>query len=299
MKVAISSGKGGTGKTFIAANLAAMAAQDDEDVVYLDCDVEEPNGHLFLKPEGETAERMTVRAPVRIDADKCTACGKCVKACHYNALALIKEKVLLFGELCHACGVCSLVCPEGAVVEEDKEIGELRHGRCGKISFHYGLLKTAAGGMSPRLIHALKQHAGNGLTILDSPPGTACSTVETVKEADLCVLAADPTPFAINDLKLSVNMCRRIGQEPAVVVNRAGLTDPATGSRGHEQANRRRGGQSLEADGNPSREAADAHRPKICALPDRDPRGCAQMRDFRPDFFARLFAFGSLDQDAQ
>ena len=225
MKIAVSSGKGGTGKTFIATNLAATAVRQGRQVTYLDCDVEEPNGHLFLKPEGETSERRTVLSPLRIDADKCKACGKCAKACHYNALALIKGKLLLFGELCHACGVCSLVCPEGAVIEGDKEIGELRHGKCGAIDFHYGLLKTAAGGMSPRLIHALKEHAGPDLTFLDSPPGTACSTVETVKGADLCVLVADPTPFALNDLKLSVNMCRQIGQEPAVVVNRAGLDD--------------------------------------------------------------------------
>jgi len=225
MKIAISSGKGGTGKTFIATNLGVIASDQGEAVTYLDCDVEEPNAHLFLKPVDETSERMTVRSPVRIDSDKCTACGKCVVACRYNALALVKGKVLLFGELCHACGACGLVCPEGAVIEGDKEIGELRHGRSGRIAVHYGLLKTAAGGMSPRLIHALKQYAGEGLTLLDSPPGTACSTVETIKGADLCVLVADPTPFALHDLKLSVNMCRQIGQEPAVVVNRAGLDD--------------------------------------------------------------------------
>ncbi len=225
MKIAVSSGKGGTGKTFIATNLAFLASDRGGEVTYLDCDVEEPNGHLFLKPEGETGEPMTVRAPVRIDPETCTACGACVTACHYNALALIKNKVLVFGELCHACGVCSLVCPEGAVIEGDKEIGELRHGNSGRVHLHYGLLKAAAGGMSPRLIRALKHYEGEGLTFLDSPPGTACSAVETIKGADLCILVADPTPFALHDLKLSVNMCRQIGQEPAVVVNRAGLDD--------------------------------------------------------------------------
>jgi MinD superfamily P-loop ATPase len=227
MKVAISSGKGGTGKTFLATNLAAVAAEAGADVTYFDCDVEEPNGHLFLKPARVKRKRMTVRAPLRIDPDKCTACGQCVRACRYNALALIKGKTLLFPELCHACGVCSLVCPEGAVIEGDKEIGELRHGTSGKIAFHDGVLKTGVGGMSPRLIRGLKRHAGEGLTLLDSPPGTACATVETLKDADLCVLVADPTPFALHDLKLSVNMCRAIGQEPAVVVNRAGLDDAA------------------------------------------------------------------------
>ncbi|MBN2720616.1 MAG: 4Fe-4S binding protein, partial [Proteobacteria bacterium] len=149
MKIAISSGKGGTGKTFIATNLATLAAQTGERVTLLDCDVEEPNSHLFLKPENETSEPVTVASPLQIDPQKCTACGKCVSACRYNALALIKGKVLFFDELCHACGVCSLVCPEGAFIEGEREIGELRHGRCGEIDLHYGLLKTAAGGMSP------------------------------------------------------------------------------------------------------------------------------------------------------
>ena len=170
---------------------------------------------------------MTVRTPVRFDEDRCIACGKCATACHYNALALIKGKVLFFPELCHACGACIVACPNDAVIEGDTEIGELKHGKSGTIDFHYGLLKTAAGGMSPRLIHALKGFAGPDITILDSPPGTACSSVETVKGADLCLLVTDPTPFSLHDLKLSVNMCREIGQEPAIVVNRAGLDDRA------------------------------------------------------------------------
>ena len=225
MKIAISSGKGGTGKTFIATNLSVLLSEQGHDVTYLDCDVEEPNGHLFLKPDIDGSEQMTVRAPLRIDPDTCTGCGKCADACHYNAIAVVNEKPLLFQELCHACGACSIICPERAVIEGDKEIGELLHGRSGPIDFHYGLLKTAVGGMSPRLISGLKRYAGPGVTILDSPPGTACSAVETVNSADLCLLVADPTPFAVHDLKLSVNMCRQIGQEPAVVVNRAGLDD--------------------------------------------------------------------------
>jgi len=227
MNIVISSGKGGTGKTFLSTNLAVLAAERTRAVTYLDCDVEAPNGHLFLKPEIHLTERMTVRTPVRFDERACTACGKCAATCHYNALALIKGKVLFFPELCHACGACVVACPNNAVVEGDAEIGELKHGTSGDIQFHYGLLKTAAGGMSPRLIRALKEYAGDGVTILDSPPGTACSAVETVKGADLCLLVTDPTPFSLHDLKLSVNMCREIGQEPAIVVNRAGLDDAA------------------------------------------------------------------------
>lgn len=225
MKIAISSGKGGTGKTFVSTNLSVLLAESGDQVTFIDCDVEAPNAHLFLKPVIDRTERMTIRAPVGVDPDKCTACGECAEACRYNAIAVLKEKVLIFKELCRACGACSIVCPAGAIVEGDKEIGEIKHGTCGTIELHYGLLKTAVGGMSPRLIRALKKHVGAGLAILDSPPGTACSTVETVKDADLCLLVADPTPFAIHDLKLSVNMCRAVGQEPAVVVNRAGLDD--------------------------------------------------------------------------
>jgi MinD superfamily P-loop ATPase len=227
MKIAISSGKGGTGKTFIATNLAALAAERGGAVTYLDCDVEAPNGHLFLKPEVAHTERMTVRTPIRFDEERCTACGQCEAACHYNALALIKGKVLFFPELCHACGACVVACPSDAVIEGDTEIGAIKHGKSGGIDFHYGLLKTAAGGMSPRLIHALKGFVGPDITILDSPPGTACSAVETVKGADLCLLVTDPTPFSLHDLKLSVNMCREIGQEPAIIVNRGGLDDRA------------------------------------------------------------------------
>jgi len=227
MKIAISSGKGGTGKTFIATNLAFLAAERGRTVTYLDCDVEAPNGHLFLKPKIADTVPMTVRRPMRFDVDRCMACGRCVDVCHYNALALIKGKVLFFPELCHACGACAVACRNQAVVEGDAEIGAIKHGTSNGIQFHYGLLKTAVGGMSPRLIHALKESAGPDVTILDSPPGTACSTVETVKDVDLCLLVTDPTPFALHDLKLSVNMCRETGQEPAIVVNRAGLDDRA------------------------------------------------------------------------
>jgi len=225
VKIAIASGKGGTGKTLIATNLARILAGRGEAVTYVDCDVEEPNGHLFLHPEITTREAVTVKSPEKVDEDRCTQCGKCVEACRYNAMALLKEKVLIFPELCHACGGCSIACPEEAISEYDKKIGELQHGRTGPIAYHAGVLETAVGGMSPRLIHAAKAHVGEGIAILDSPPGTACSAVETVSGADLVLLVTDPTPFALHDLELSVNMCRQIGQEPVVLVNRSGLDD--------------------------------------------------------------------------
>ncbi|NQT26747.1 4Fe-4S binding protein [candidate division KSB1 bacterium] len=217
LNIAISSGKGGTGKTFIATNIARTLEQSKHSVRYLDCDVEAPNGHLFLKPEIHKEETVTLLSPMEVDTDKCTACGKCVTACQYNALALIKGKLLFFQNMCHICGACTLVCPTDAIIEKDREIGKLKHGRSGSIDFHYGLLKTGEGGMSPRVIKRVKQCASDGINILDSSPGTACPVVETVKDADLCVLVTDPTPFGVHDLKLAVDMCR----EPVVVVNRA------------------------------------------------------------------------------
>ena len=221
LKIAISSGKGGTGKTFISTNIAHLLAQGQIPVRYLDCDVEEPNGHLFLKPEIQKEEPVTLLSPMEVDTDKCIACGKCVKACQYNALALVKEKLLFFQNMCHICGACTLVCPTAAIIEKDREIGQIKHGKSGSIDFHYALLQTGEGGMAPRLIKKVKALASEGINILDSPPGTACPVVETVKDADLCVLVTDPTPFGIHDLKLAVDMCRELGQEPVVVVNRA------------------------------------------------------------------------------
>jgi len=225
MNIAISSGKGGTGKTFVSTNIASVLAKKGEKVRYLDCDVEEPNGHLFLKPKIYKEENVTLIAPSGVSEEKCIKCGKCAEACHYNAIAIVNDKVLFFNELCHVCGGCKIVCPVDAIVEKERKIGVIKHGKSGAIDFHYALLETAEGGMSPRLVKRVKECAAEGINILDSSPGTACPVVETVKEADLCVLVTDPTPFGINDLKLAVDMSRNIGQEPVVVVNRAEYYD--------------------------------------------------------------------------
>jgi MinD superfamily P-loop ATPase len=237
LTIAISSGKGGTGKTLIASNIAAVLSEalsgpsphaselSGSRVTYLDCDVEEPNGHLFLKPEIYHEEDMTLLSPVGADETKCISCGRCAEVCTYNAIAVVKGKVLFFNDLCHVCGACKIVCPTDAIIEENKKIGTLKHGKSGAIDFHYALLETAEGGMSPRLIKGVKKFIGEGINILDSPPGTACPAVETVKGVDLCVLVTDPTPFGINDLKLAVDMCRELDQEPVVLVNRAEYSD--------------------------------------------------------------------------
>ncbi|MFH1037774.1 MAG: 4Fe-4S binding protein [PVC group bacterium] len=234
MKIAISSGKGGTGKTLVATNLAAVLAAAGRSVTYLDCDVEAPNGQLFLKPSIEKEEEILLLSPAGVDEEKCIKCGRCAEACTYNAIAVLKDQFIFFPELCHVCGACTIVCPTDAIIEKEKKIGTLLHGASrvppegsSPIDFHYALLETGAGGMSPRLIRRVKEYAGSGITIYDSPPGTACPVVETVKDVDLVVLVTDPTPFGINDLKLAVLMCRKIGQEPVVLVNRAEYRDDA------------------------------------------------------------------------
>jgi MinD superfamily P-loop ATPase len=221
LNIAVSSGKGGTGKTFVSTNIARVLEKGGEPVRYLDCDVEEPNGHLFLTPEKQRRQEVTLLSPVGVDENKCTSCGRCVKACNYNALALIKDTVLFFKNLCHICGACALVCPKRAILEKQRKIGELVHGKSGAIDVYYALLETGEGGMAPRLIQKVKENSGAGINILDSPPGTSCPVVETVKDADLCVLVTDPTPFGINDVKLAVDMCRELGKEPVLIVNRA------------------------------------------------------------------------------
>ena len=163
-KIAISSGKGGTGKTFIATNIATILAEKGEHVTYLDCDVEEPNGHLFLKPRIDNEEDVTLLSPVGVDEDKCISCGDCAEACHYNAIAVVKEKVLFFKELCRVCGACQVVCPTEAAIEENRKIGVIKHGKSGPIYFHYALLETTEGGMSPRLVKKVKEHTGVGIT---------------------------------------------------------------------------------------------------------------------------------------
>jgi len=225
LKIAISSGKGGTGKTFVATNLAFVLRKKYRDVSYFDCDVEEPNGHLFIKPYFKRIEDINIMSPVGVDSEKCTLCGKCARACTYNAIVVGKERVMLFKELCHVCGACSIVCPEHAIIEKERKIGILRDGEGKGLRCVDSLLEIGEGGMSPRLIQRVKENCGKGISILDSPPGTACPVVETVKNVDLCVLVTDPTPFGINDLKLSVDMAREIGQEPVIVVNRANYRD--------------------------------------------------------------------------
>ncbi|NEV63669.1 ATP-binding protein [Thiorhodococcus minor] len=226
LTIAVASGKGGTGKTSVAASLALSAPSAQ----YIDCDVETPNGHLFLRPEIQRRGEVRMRTP-QMDPSLCTLCGACAEACEFNALAVTRDKVLVFAELCHGCGVCAYLCPvEGAVTEVQRGIGLLEMGQAKgadatQLQFAKGRLNVGETG-SVGVIKAVKQHATHdGLRVLDAPAGTACPMVETVQGADYCVLVTEPTPFGLHDLKLAVEVVRRLGVPCGVVLNRCDIGD--------------------------------------------------------------------------
>jgi MinD superfamily P-loop ATPase len=227
MRIAIASGKGGTGKTTVATNLAWVAARNGHSVAYLDCDVEEPNGHLFLKPE-ISSSRPIGRLHPAVDEEKCAHCGLCGEICQYSAIVCVGEKVLVYPELCHACGGCVLVCAPGAITEVLRESGKLEIGQAGPVRFVHGVLRIGEA-MSTHLIRQVKQAAPEtDLVIIDSPPGTSCPVIESVRDADYVLLVTEPTPFGLNDLKLAVEMVRTMKLPLGVVINRAGSGDSQT-----------------------------------------------------------------------
>ena len=225
MKITVASGKGGTGKTTFAVNLAYTLAKRGEEVRLLDCDVEEPNDHLFVKPDFSEESDVTVPKPVW-DEEKCTGCGKCAEACNYNAIAVIKEKVLIFNELCHSCGACTYVCPEAALCETPVSIGKVQAAPNNQpFYFAHGLLNIGEA-LAPKVVQAVKAHiAPEAVNILDASPGTACPVVKALEGADVAVLLTEPTPFGLNDLKLAVAMTLEMGIPTAIVVNRSDGTD--------------------------------------------------------------------------
>jgi MinD superfamily P-loop ATPase len=220
MNIVIASGKGGTGKTTIASNLAYMLAKQGEHAAYLDCDVEEPNGHLFLHPVIDRRIPATIPVPV-IDESKCTACGECVRICQYKALVRLGKTVMIFPELCHGCGGCALLCPQHAITEQEREIGVVETGYSGSLYFVHGRLNIGEA-MSPPIIRKVLQRAPeNAVTIIDAPPGTSCPVIAALRNADFAVLVTEPTPFGLNDLGLAVDMVRQLGIPNGVVINRA------------------------------------------------------------------------------
>ncbi len=231
MRVAFASGKGGTGKTTMATNIAALLAGRGETVRLLDADVEEPDCHLFLHPELERTDPVEVLIP-EVDEAACTACGVCAEVCAFKAITLIGETVLVFPELCHSCGACALLCPEKAVVEVGRETGWVEHSVVSLPGRRAFLLVTgvlAVGEAKPvpttRATMAAAGDADDGVVLVDAPPGTSCPVIEAVRGGDLVVLVTEPTPFGLHDLRLAVEMVRALGLPCVVAVNRADLGD--------------------------------------------------------------------------
>lgn len=227
MRVAIASGKGGTGKTTVATNLAWVAAQQEKSVVYLDCDVEEPNGQIFLKPIADWRKPVTVAVP-RVDPVVCDFCGQCGEICQFSAIVCVGQKVLVFPELCHSCGGCDLVCPLSAITEVPRGIATVMAGHTGSLRYFQGLLNIGEA-MSPPVIRAVKAEAPEAeLVIVDAPPGTACPVVEAVRGCDHVLLVTEPTPFGLHDLGLALETVQSLEIPCEVMINRAGLNGSAT-----------------------------------------------------------------------
>lgn len=219
LTISIASGKGGTGKTTVAVNLA-LALGETRPVQFLDCDVEEPNAHFFLKPRIESTEEVSTLVP-EIDEGLCDYCGTCARVCAFNALAVVKGAVLVFSELCHGCGACALLCPRKAIREVPKRIGVLESGSAGPVEFLQGRLDVGQA-MSPPVIRALKRRRDAVRTVIvDAPPGTSCPVVESMRSSDFCLLVTEPTPFGLHDLELAAGAAKALGLPRGVLINRA------------------------------------------------------------------------------
>ncbi len=223
MVLSVASGKGGTGKTLVATSLAISLSRDYK-VQLLDCDVEEPNDHVFMKPEITGSKSVSILIP-QVKEDKCTYCGRCAQVCVYNAIAVLGNCVLTFPQLCHGCGACSYLCPEKAITEESRATGVVEWGDSKGVSFVHGKL-TVGEAMAPPVIREVKEHANiNDVVIIDVPPGTSCPVVEAIKGSDYCILVTEPTPFGLNDLALAAETVRELDIKCGVVLNRAGVGD--------------------------------------------------------------------------
>lgn len=214
MKIAVLSGKGGTGKTLVSVNLAAVAGQSS----YIDCDVEEPNGYLFFKPDSIEAENIFIKIPV-VDEALCNGCRKCVDFCKFNALAYINEKLMIFEEVCHSCGGCSLLCPEKAFSEKEKGIGGIQRGTSNNVTVITGMLNIGEASGIP-IIKKLLQDIPEGITFIDCPPGSACIVMESIRDADYCIFIAEPTRFGVHNLNMVHDLAKLFGKPHGVVLNK-------------------------------------------------------------------------------
>ena len=236
MIVTVASGKGGTGKTTIAVGLAVAVASacgagpgaGNEPVQLLDCDVEEPNAHLFLKPSIHSRREVGVLTPA-VDPEKCTGCRRCAEVCAYHAIAILGKEMLVFDELCHGCGSCAFICPEKAIREELRVTGFVEQGTSDGISFARGILNVGEAMAVPVIRELKRREAGNGpnaLVIRDAPPGTSCPVVECLRGADYALMVTEPTPFGLHDLRMAVEVARdELGLPVGVVINRDGVGD--------------------------------------------------------------------------
>lgn len=223
MRIAVASGKGGTGKTTVSVSLAQVMAER-EPTTLIDCDVEEPNDHLFVRPE------ITVEVPVevpvpKVDLRACDACGQCSRACRFNAIISLQTKAMVFEELCHGCGGCALVCPRRAITEVNRSVGTVREGRRDMLRFVDGRLNVGEAMAVPVIREVTRRVRNDELTILDCPPGTSCSMIAAVRGAEAGLLVTEPTPFGLNDLRLAVETFRLLEVPFGVVVNRADMGD--------------------------------------------------------------------------
>jgi len=233
MVISVASGKGGTGKTLVATSLA-ISLSDKAKVQLLDCDVEEPNDHIFVHSAIRQSQPVLIPVP-KVDETKCTYCGKCAEVCAYNAIAVIKQKVLIFPELCHGCGACSYLCPESAITEEGKAIGVVERGESGNVELVQGRLAIGEL-MSPPIIREVKKHISpTREVIIDVPPGTSCPVTEAVSDTDFCLLVTEPTPFGLNDLSLAVEVVEKLEIPCGVVINRVGVGDEKVEDYCHEK----------------------------------------------------------------
>ena len=221
MIISIASGKGGTGKTTVATNMAVSLGGD---VQLLDCDVEEPNAYLFIHPVINEVKTITTPVP-EVDMEKCNLCGKCGEICQFKAIVVIGETVLPFPEMCHSCGGCMEVCPEKAITETGRELGVIELGSRNGLEFIHGKLRVGEA-MSPPLIRKVREYARpDALTIIDAPPGTSCPVIASMKGADFVLLVTEPTPFGLNDLKLAVGAVNILGIPCGLVINRSDMGD--------------------------------------------------------------------------
>jgi MinD superfamily P-loop ATPase len=231
MIISVASGKGGTGKTTVSTNLAMSIGTG---VQLLDCDVEEPNAGLFLKPAIEKTEAVFTPVP-EVDKQKCTHCGMCGDICQFKAIVTVGEVVLTFPEMCHSCGGCKVVCPEDAITEVGRELGVIETGRRDQIKFVHGKLRIGEA-MSPPLIRKVRALSNaNGLTIIDAPPGTSCPVIASMKDTDFILLVTEPTPFGLHDLKLAVGAVRTLDIPCGLVINRSDLGDDQVASYAREE----------------------------------------------------------------